>query len=280
MDREKHSLSASDQIGDCDYVSAEEAKLHEHYDQIALSGNDSVTALDYNLRALEIDFALQHICDGTTVLDVGCGMGVALREYASRRHLFRACGIDYSANMIQMAKQKTSAAGLQIEFEVASAATLPYPDGSFDVVTSHRCLLALLTWERQQEALHEFCRVLRPGGSMLLMEATTDGLARLNSYRRRFNLPEIGESGRDGYERLLLNESSLFRFLVPMFEIMRVQRFGMYYFLTRILQPLFVAPEMPRYDHKLNDVAREICRIVPDFEGIGHLVGFAFRKRG
>jgi hypothetical protein len=53
----------------------------------------------------------------------------------------------------------------------------------------------------------------------------------------------------------------------------------MYYFLTRIVQPLLVAPNPPSYDHELNAVAREIARVVPDFEQMGHLVGFVLRKR-
>jgi hypothetical protein len=53
----------------------------------------------------------------------------------------------------------------------------------------------------------------------------------------------------------------------------------MYYFLTRVVQPLLVAPDKPSYDHKLNEVAREIAKVVPDFEGLGHLVGFVLSKR-
>ena len=40
-----------------------------------------------------------------------------------------------------------------------------------------------------------------------------------------------------------------------------------------------VAPEKPSYDHPLNSVAKEIARAVPDFQGLGHLVGFVLRKR-
>jgi hypothetical protein len=53
----------------------------------------------------------------------------------------------------------------------------------------------------------------------------------------------------------------------------------MYYFLTRIVQPLLVAPESPSYDHELNRVARDIARVFPDLEHMGHLVGFVLRAR-
>ena len=53
----------------------------------------------------------------------------------------------------------------------------------------------------------------------------------------------------------------------------------MYYFLTRIVQPLLVAPDKPRYDHRLNEIAREIAKTHSDYKGLGHLVAFVFRKR-
>jgi hypothetical protein len=53
----------------------------------------------------------------------------------------------------------------------------------------------------------------------------------------------------------------------------------MYYFLTRIIQPLLVAPEQPSYDHPLNEVAKRIARGLPDLGEMGQLAGFILRKR-
>src|SRR5262249_49736565 len=141
------------------------------------------------------------------------------------------------------------------------------------------CLMALLDWERQKRALLEIHRVLAPGGIYVMMEGTFDGLERLNFYRRKFDLPEIEAGGQDRLLTLKFREQQLMEFCAPCFELLRTQRFGMYYFLTRIVQPLLVAPERPRYDHPLNHVAKQIASLVPDFESIGHLVGFAWRKR-
>jgi hypothetical protein len=121
--------------------------------------------------------------------------------------------------------------------------------------------------------------VLKPGGQLVLMEGTFDGLDRLNSYRRQFQLPEIEAGGTERLLTLKFKERELLDFCAPHYELQRVQRFGMYYFLTRIVQPLLVAPDTPRYDHQLNEVAKQIARIVPDFEAIGHLVAFLLRKR-
>lgn len=254
--------------------------LRRRYEEIAKSGNENTTACDFNLRELEIEFALQYMRDSDRILDVGCGPGVAVCAYARERKL-SAYGIDYAENMIAFARRRTSevAPELDISLRQANVLELPYDDHFFDVVTSSRCLMALLNWELQQKALIEINRVLKPNGRLVLMEGTLDGLERLNEYRSRFKLPLIEADGRDRLFTKKFRERELLEFCEPYYALERTQRFGMYYFLTRIVQPLLVAPASPRYDHPLNSVARQIARIAPDFDGIGHLVAFVFRKR-
>jgi len=255
------------------------AELKRRYDEIALTKDDATTACDFNLRDLEIDLGLESIRDGDAVLDVGCGLGVALRRYATERRI-RAFGIDYSGNMVGAARERLDEAApdLDIDFREASVIELPYDDDGFEVVTSHRCLMALLDWELQQRALLEIRRVLKPGGALVLMEGTFDGMDRLNFYRRTFGLDEIDPSGKERLFTLKFHERELLEFIEPHYDLIRIKRFGMYYFLTRIIQPLLVAPDPPRYDHPLNGVAKRIARSIPDLEQMGPLVGFVLRK--
>lgn len=261
-------------------MSEDDRLLRERYEAIALTGDVATTACDYQLRELEIDFGLEHIRDGDKVLDVGCGPGVALLSYADRRKI-AAHGIDYAQNMVAFAQRHIAEQrpDLKIEIQQASVTELPFADGSFDVVTSHRCLMALLDWNKQQAALLEIARVLKPGGVLVMMEGTLDGIERLNNWRGRFGLSEIDAAGRDRLTTLKFRESELLAFVEPTYELQRIQRWGMYYFLTRIVQPLLVAPEQPKYSHKLNEVAKMIARQIPDLNELGHLVGFALRKR-
>src|SRR5260370_42580216 len=99
-------------------MTSDSERLRQIYEQIALSGDERTTACDYNLRDLEIDFALQTIHDGDRVLDVGCGPGVALRRYAGARHI-EAHGIDYAENMIEFARRRTT--------EVAPTVKIDFP---------------------------------------------------------------------------------------------------------------------------------------------------------
>jgi ubiquinone/menaquinone biosynthesis C-methylase UbiE len=261
-------------------MTTDEEVLKKRYEEFALSGDEKTTAEDFQLRELEIGYGVEHIRDGDVVLDVGCGPGVALRTYAAKRKI-EAHGIDYAANMVKFAETQTKklAPDLDIKFQQASVTKLPFPNGKFDVITSHRCLMALLDWNLQQDALREIHRVLKPGGTLVLMEGTFDGLDRLNFFRRKFGLSEIEADGRARLITLKFHEKQLLDFCEPYYDLLRTQRCGMYNFLTRIVQPLLAYPDPPRYDHPLNAVAKNIAKFVPDFESIGHLVGFALRKR-
>jgi ubiquinone/menaquinone biosynthesis C-methylase UbiE len=254
--------------------------LRKRYEEIALSGDEKTTACDFNLRELEIGFALEHMRDGQVILDIGCGPGVALRSYATQRSV-EAHGIDYAQNMVAFAQAKNRelAPHLTIDVRQADVRQLPYADATFDMVTSSRCLMALLDWERQKQALVEVHRVLKPGGQLILMEGTFDGLERLNACRRKFGLSEIEADGRSRLFTLKFHEKELLDFCGGYFDHKATKRFGMYYFLTRVVQPLLVAPEEPRYDHKLNEVAKRIAMEIPDLDGMGHLVGFVLQKR-
>ena len=258
-----------------------EEKLQQHYEKIGVLGDDRVTAFDYNLRNLEIECAKNYLFTDAKVLDVGSGPGVACFEYASAGA--NVTGVDYAQSMVDSSLQKIDSTYPHLKsamnFYKGSALDLPFESSSFDVVTTHRVLIALLSFENQQKALQEIERVLVPNGLYLMFEATVEGLEILNNFRRMFGLSEVSEGGCGDYDRLLFSEKKLKEFMEPHFDLVKVHSFGMYYFITRILQPLFVAPDKPRYDHKLNDAAFEIAKKIPDFENIGHLKGYVWRKK-
>lgn len=258
------------------------AELKDRYETIAKSLDYKTTACDYNLRELEIETASGYMGDGQRVLDVGCGLGYAVVRYAVT-HKAEVHGLDYAENMVEGAKmllEKTKPVLKgSASFIHGSVTNIPFPDNHFDVVSSSRCLMALLDWEKQKQALIDIKRVLRPGGRLVLMEGTIDGLNRLNDVREKFGLCLIEADGRDRLITRKFDETELLAFVGPHYQVERIQRFGMFYFLTRVVHPLMVAPEQPKYDARINEVAREIARQIPDFQGLGHLVAFVLRKK-
>ena len=106
---------------------------------------------------------------GDRVLDVGTGPGyLALAASRLVGAEGAAVGIDASPEMIDRARM-LAREGARAEYRVASAESLPFEEGSFDVAVS-RLVLHHLPGDLKLRALAEVRRVLRPGGRLLVAD--------------------------------------------------------------------------------------------------------------
>ena len=124
---------------------------------------------------------LSQVKAGDRVLDVGCGSGrltLAAQSWVGENG--EAVGIDPSPEMIEVARQNAKRAGSKAKFELGLAESLPFPDGSFDVVLN-RLMLHHLPGDLKQRGLAEMRRMLKPGGLCLVVdfEPPKSGLLRL-----------------------------------------------------------------------------------------------------
>lgn len=120
------------------------------------------------LRSMTIDNAL--LKPGESVLDVGCGTGgVTIPAKQRVGASGKAAGIDPSPEMIAVAQSKAQRKGLEIDFRLGVIEALPYPDASFDVVTSS-LMMHHLPEDLQVKGLAEIYRVLKPGGRVLIAD--------------------------------------------------------------------------------------------------------------
>jgi SAM-dependent methyltransferase len=111
-----------------------------------------------------------EITPGAKVLDVACGSG-QLALMASRDG-FDSTGVDIAENLIERARERATAENLRARFEVADAEALPFPDASFDVVTS---LIGAMFAPRPELVARELLRVCAPAGTIAMANWTASG---------------------------------------------------------------------------------------------------------
>ncbi len=99
------------------------------------------------------------------VLEIGIGSGLNLPLYGDA--VRSVTGVEPSRELLKMAEQRKTEAGVRVELLDASAEALPMEAGSFDTVVT---TWTLCTIPDARLALQEARRVLRPGGRLLFVE--------------------------------------------------------------------------------------------------------------
>lgn len=104
---------------------------------------------------------------GTPALDVATGGGHTAKWLAG--HGFAVTAADLSTAMLERTRELLAAADLPVRLRQHPAEDLPYPDGSFGVVT---CRVAAHHFSDQARFVREVARVLRPGGWFLFIDGS------------------------------------------------------------------------------------------------------------
>lgn len=145
------------------------AAVKQRQQQAWASGDyHAVAALIMVVAERLVDAADLHA--GWRVLDVATGSGNA--AIAAARLGVRSVGVDYVPSLLERARMRADAEGLAVELEVGDAEALPFPDASFDAVTS---VFGSMFAPDHEKVAAELLRVTRPGGTIALASWTPDG---------------------------------------------------------------------------------------------------------
>ena len=101
------------------------------------------------------------------MLDICCGTGDLTAALLAERPTSAepVTGLDFSGEMLRLAERKY--AGANVRWVEGDAMALPFPDNSFDLVTS---AFGFRNLSNYAAGLREIHRVLRPGGSIGILE--------------------------------------------------------------------------------------------------------------
>ena len=105
---------------------------------------------------------------GMSVLDCATGTGdLALEFKKTVGPEGQVIGTDFCPEMMETAPAKSEAKKLHVQFEVADAMNLPYPNHTFDISSIS---FGIRNVDDPSIALKEMARVVKPGGKVMILE--------------------------------------------------------------------------------------------------------------
>jgi SAM-dependent methyltransferase len=235
-----------------------------------------VTHPDVWQRRLEIELARRCLRPSDRAIDVGCGAGTGTLAFAPL--VREILGIDASPGMIERAlRAESQAPAPNARFQVANVLEIGADAlGHFDVALTIRCLINLPDWASQQAALERIAGVLKPGGRLVLVEGSRDGREGLNRLREAAGLERMPEvwHNRD------FDEAELLRTLEQDFILRERHPVGTYDLVARVVHPLLVAPEKPRYEAPINEIAARLALVHGGSAEISRVLFLLLERRG
>lgn len=240
-----------------------------------------VTIRDHYFRLREVEVITEVLKGRRKVLDIGCGSGFSTLFYS--QVVEEIIGADYAELMVERAQRflndpvyleqimeryaldgKPALRG-NIRFENGDILNIGYPNASFDAVVAERVLINLPSRDLQDGAVGEVARVLKAGGICALVEVTQQGHQYVDRLRQMFGLSIL-----EKYWHNLYIDESHFEALLDAtdFLVREVKRFETYQFLTKVIHPLIVAPEEPRFLAGYNNAARIVSRDYPTYQSV------------
>lgn len=110
-------------------------------------------------RRFALEMLEARVTPGSNILDIGCGTGHLAGELMQRG--YTAWGVDLSEGMVEYAREHYN----RDHFRVGDIERIPFPDNTFDAVM---CLGVMEYLEKDEPALREMWRVLKPGGRAVI----------------------------------------------------------------------------------------------------------------
>src|SRR5215472_5507285 len=257
-------------------------QIREYWTSQAQQHGESPAASwsDHSVILMEIGKILEYLEDGDRVLDIGCANGYSTAQFAAQRNV-TITGVDYVPEMIEHANARLQGSPQlqgRVTFRAGDITALDEPSAAYDKVVVIRVVINLGAWENQAAALRECARVLKPGGTLLLSEATLQGWNKLNAFRAEWHLPPIPMPEFNCY----LDETKVIEALAPHLTLVEVANFASSYYVgTRVLKPLLIRSLGLDIDVANPDMHwNQWFSALPAAGDYGTQKLFVFRKRG
>jgi ubiquinone/menaquinone biosynthesis C-methylase UbiE len=260
-------------------------KIKKHYKKLAkeFGRSKKMSMMDVNTKDLEVDEIIKYLgilaCHFTDpkILEIGCGNGYTAAKI-NKAFNVELTGIDFCKDLIKIARKR----GLKnTEFKAGNVLQIPFPDETFEIIFTERCLINLESWEKQKRALSEIHRVLKNGGVYIMIEAFTDGLRDLNAARSALGLEPIGQPFHNKY----IEKARFVSFMKGRFKLfsekhqeyapkLRTNFLSSYYFGSRVVYPALAADLPVKHNNKFV----EFFKFMEPYGNYAYIQAFVLEK--
>jgi ubiquinone/menaquinone biosynthesis C-methylase UbiE len=146
-------------------------RIRDSFEQAANDEEHFPSTIDP--RIYHVQLILEYFGDlaGKRVLDAGCGKGRFARVLAERHPRAQLCGLDLAESMLRFAPPA-------IRVCAGSLTELPFRDGAFHAAYATESLEHAVDIER---AVAEICRVVAPGGRIVIIDKNAEKWGRLET---------------------------------------------------------------------------------------------------
>lgn len=238
--------------------------IHNQKQVLEYWNDDNVESMyDKHLLNAEIDLIRKHIPEGAKILDAGCGEAEGTLVYSSVPGAV-VHAVDFSETRLQKARERLAGTSNVTCKQVDFLGTYELDD-DYDAVVSQRFLINLMEWKLQQSVLLNLAAMLKPGGRLLMLEGSRQGVDSLNEFRAAMGLEPIPVK----WHNLFFDDGALVDFMNEhRYQLIAEEGLGTYFLLTRGVRP--VLDQNLNWDSEFNRLAAaartaELLQLGPKF---------------
>jgi ubiquinone/menaquinone biosynthesis C-methylase UbiE len=193
---------------------------------------DVESMYDKHLLNAEIELIRSRLAPNTKILDAGCGEGEGTIVYSAMPGVV-VDAADFSETRLGLAKERLghqhNVVFRQVDFLSGYSS-----DNDYDFVVSQRFLINIMEWRLQQKVLLDLMKALKPGGRLLMLEGSKQGVDSLNEFRSSLDLQPIPVK----WHNLFFDDDALIAFMREHgYRLVEQDGLGSYFVLTRGIRP-------------------------------------------
>ena len=158
-------------------------RIREEFDKSSVDEEHFPTTIDPRIYHVRLILEWFGDLNGKSALDVGCGKGRFAKVLKQRWPVAEIQGLDVSPEMLRFVPP-------DIATKAGLMTALPYPDAQFDCVYATESLEHAVEVSR---AVSEMCRVLKPGGRLVIIDKNAAHFGKLKTpeWERWFGQREL-----------------------------------------------------------------------------------------